>query len=314
MEESVRTMRSFGLRIAAAMLLGACGDSEREPCDTGRRCVADPDPHCVSASSCSRDSECPAGLRCAPDLDGNCRTSEDDAVTCRPTPPQAFNAFALREGFQVSELSLHPDETGQPTLVWTAPAQAGFVSCAIFQCPPVFAQTGNKSVDETKDLQVIYNFSSCAVVHRVVAAEEGAFALTAGGETYDREASEPVCDPVESSADEVRAATGLVAGCWAYDFNRVVRASNLIQLRADQVAGIELPSTACDGGDGQACIMEPSTAFGTCLDGACRHSCVTALDCELAAGDESTPGEPGPCGWDCVDVGDSLGVCRPRPT
>jgi len=265
-------------------------------------------------------------------MEGACYSDADKDISCRPAPPQGFNALALRDGFLVPEFDLTLDETGQPTFVWTPPARAELVSCAVFRCPPIFAGSGETTADGLRALQTIYNFASCALIHRVVRADKGSFVLARQGDEYPCGDREPVCEPSTTSSAPALW-TKLTAGCWAYDFSRVVEASTLISLRPDQVAGLTDPAPSCDGPDqvsnqkmqvpeagcdgsgrrGKECYAESTASFGTCLDGECRPRCVTALDCELATTDGTPPDtDAGVCAWECLDVENGpLGVCSP---
>jgi hypothetical protein len=297
------TARWTGCVLPAVVGLLACDDDYPYSAVVAS-CVAD-------VSSCTESEVCPTGTTCEPSsTQGNCSPDNSRERRCRAETPTVFNRYRLQEGFQVHRFEVVVDRSTSPALVrWVAPAHAQAVACAIFGCLPSF-QAGSwmpPSGEET--LQVISNFSSCAIAQWVESPEIGMIDLgdSRGGQDI---AMASRC----SGNHEKLMLSQLLVGCWVYNDADVSHASELFTLTPRDIYNFHeaIPGAGSCDDDWNTCYDDATASFGTCLGGACRARCTTASDCEAV----DAPSSSGGCEWTCERqwVGHVLGACKPGPT
>jgi hypothetical protein len=124
-------------------------------------------------------------------------------------------------------------------------------------------------------------------------------------------------DTCQKVPDDHPAIDFLAAGCWAFDFDQVIAATDLVAIAPVDLANVisNVPADATCLRDTDACHDATHQFFGSCLAGRCEPRCVTTLDCEVAA-TEVLREPPGTTARDCISVGTShrnlAGVCTPR--
>lgn len=303
-------MTRVGPRLAIA-LLAACTPDPVLARFCAADCVAnDPAPR-WACEECQSDADCLAGLTCAAAAD----TGTGARRTCR-WMPQSIDSSALTDGFRTRTMDLHVTPPPDLRFEWSAPDSAAFVACAIFRCRPEFAAAYVQDVGNGPPFPwAIANADRCML--RLYATDAAAHSISIA--RMPRRDIPSGCGTSEPRYDDV--IDFVAAGCWAYDSNVIVAASELLPLTRDTAAELpELPVSAVCTTDHRGCrddLDATHAYFGACLDGICEPRCMTAADCEDAAAALSShgrgPGAENACGWECLAMPASpVGVCRPR--
>ena len=270
-------------------------------------CIADPRPHCVRMNGCQDDSDCPSGLACPEDNESTA-CAEPPGRLCVWIRPR-IEALALVSGFATRSMMLEVKTSPKLELSWENPRDALFVACGVFTCNPVVKDRDvQNDADKTADdhtLQTIANVDSCLLEHYVTDSSRSGLALGANEET-----PKPACAATTLFNPVI---DFLAAACWAYDDNRIVAASDLVEIPYDAARDVlpDIPTTSC-AVDDRACFEPTARFFGMCRAGVCQPRCSSAADCARAASDLLGRPLGTTCEWTCRDVPTSTaGVCEP---
>lgn len=286
-------------RCGLLLVVVACEGEQPAPmtCPTPEL-VFDPFEHAVCVERCFDALDCTRGTICVKKGDathGRCVLPSETLETSRS---------ALLDGFGVPIMSADLEDMEELALVWSRPAGARLVQCALLACPPAFRTPYGEG--EGPDAQwsdpadggrvVIANYDRCALASETSTQPAGSFNLRERGNQHKPgrgfEAPEPDehcqgygCAPI----------TELFVGCWAYDDVSVVAASRLF--RVDLDAGIFSYERAFAPADGcrstedafRTCVIDHNNnTLGVCTTGGeCVRPCRTDCDC---ADDAETQG------------------------
>lgn len=266
----------FAMRILwLAPCLVGCWSSTATPFQCDTKCAAD-----QAQCTCTDDADCWSGLSCLDVATLDARIPQ--SKTCRWNPQP--NRQALIIGFGSQTMGLEVTHSPGLGLRWTSPEDTRFVACAIFTCNPAFRErphdTGNPSdeapTNETKLLQIA-NANACMFEPHISDASRTTISLSGGEQPLGAKPT-LACPPVEISE---RVIDFLAAGCWAYDTNQVIAASELVPIAAADIANVE-PSlsvgTRCER-DADPCYDAEHQFFGSCLETRCAPRCVDDANC-----------------------------------
>lgn len=297
-------MRRAGPQLALA-LLAACTPDPVLTRFCASDCVAnDPAPR-WACGECRSDADCLAGLTCA----AAAKAGLGAPRTCR-WMPQKIDSSVLTDGFRTQTMQLHVTAPPDIRFEWSAPDNAAYVACAIFRCRPEFATAYVQDVGNGPPFPwAIANADRCML--RLYATDASAHSISIT--RMPQRAIPSGCGPAEPRYDDV--IDFVAAGCWAYDSNVIVAASELLPLTSDTTAELpEVPASAVCATDYTGCRDDRDAArafFGVCLGGICEPRCMTAADCEDTATATSSRGRSDACGWECRMMPASpVGVCR----
>ncbi|NJK31232.1 MAG: hypothetical protein HC927_01795 [Deltaproteobacteria bacterium] len=178
-----------------------------------------------------------------------------------------------------------PDGSCQQTLDWTAPAEARYVACALFTCPPVIAEIMDSASAQATGPAII-NFDRCVAAHALVSQPAGSFDWRDPSNYYV-----PPESKCSSSASQMHV-SALLVGCWAYDEWRLIGATKLFSLApVDIVDAQDLlangdeqgPCSPDDVKQTRSCLLAGELTFGTCAEfdsgRACLPRCLDNGDC-----------------------------------
>jgi hypothetical protein len=206
-----------------------------------------------------------------------------------------MDTLALSSGFNTPAMDVRITQSPLE-IAWTTPRDAAFVACAVFTCNPVI-NTHKR----------IANAAACMLGLYVTDASRSSIPIDMG----HRQPTEPTCAPDGKYA----CVTDFVAaGCWAFDSNTIIAASDLMELPVADLTRVapEIPNDATCLRDDDTCYDAAHGFFGACVSGRCEPRCTSAADCEVAG--MQLLGQPASpvCSWECRTMPNSLaGVCAP---
>lgn len=275
-----------GAALALAVALSAACIAEEPALRDSRRscaaedCILDPTAHCVFPDACESSADCPSGTRCVSRRSGIC-----DGGTCRvceavQSPSTA--SLGLINGFKVRQFELEAlgEQDGPGSFAWGRPRDAVAVACALFVCAPEFTLADEFEGDPILDF---VNYEQCAVLEQkfdlrdidttdVSLSFDLAIAAPFGG---NRSACPGRVSPGSAYNDAYTLGqprvTSLLAGCWAYDYDRVIAATPLLPVAPAQLPGADRspPVESCKNNVGLPCYKDGQVE--KCGRSACQH-------------------------------------------
>lgn len=331
----------------------ACGTAPVEPttfdCNPAAcSCkISDPIEHCVRLDECRSDGDCPAGTICldapggestlGPGLDA-CVPSTSTRMRCRISK-ERFDR-ALIDGFGVNEFLIEP-VADTSSFAFSPTIEVKRVACALFGCRPDVKSVERTDVEGTTSKEIV-NYEQCSVSgpptpfttlgESTTQSGYRAFTpsvLATAFVTTGKDAPTP-CDDVPGALPaRERQLTELGVGCWAYDETRLIAATRITPVPADQIARLTnietILSASCarpasermgkscllDGAapmlDGTTLSLIDAPQFGACFEGLCNPRCVTASDCPAAVATKGCPHPTATCTRDGPDGIDGPG-------
>jgi hypothetical protein len=257
------------LWLAACLLAGCqntqtvCGEPELAPATAATATSGG-----ASSQRCVTSAQCPAGLECLSYGSVTTASCETRPLMRCAAPGWSDNATTrqlLTKGFATDALQLSrelDDNEKVPRFAWSPPANANILVCGLFGCPPRFEQAPDGRVfianaDECLLRQAWFSPVPRRIDVRDVKPREG------GDDTAPREPA------------------ALRFGCWLYSAVKVIGATALERLSADEVPDLRSIVSLCERktDDGRSCVLTDDPFLGRCLNSACVASCVTSRDC-----------------------------------
>ncbi len=282
--------RTMGATLAtsfALLLAASCRDSVPcEPALLGDCCLLDGvHAHPIAVASCLDDEDCPSGTFCG--LEGKPCGAGEACCRARPqgrcVPGTSLRADALITGWGVRSLAFQKDRTsaGGTVFKWEVLPTARVTQCALFVCTPVIRRNG---CDTDPRIWPIVNYDRCVVAAKTFASD-GVFDVNDPG-VY---ASAP--GQTDCGRHQAFFPTALVAGCWAFDEDSLIGATELLPLQIAEITGqgLDFTTMCTEGNVGKMTCTLPTqaghTVLGTCAaEGECGARCLDDCDC-LRSGD-----------------------------